>query len=342
MAFVPPISARHIFWDEKFFMRLVALAFIISVVSFEAWATSGVSLDPLANINSKNQKAYLISGQCDDHRVEVEVAVERVQAVAFCRDGRFSTMLDVSEFPDSSSLTVSASQGGSVAERRVSKDATAPGAPLVLWPLQRASLNVQWPHIRGHGEPRASVHVLLDGRAVGEAAVDSSGGWNWLPAEALAEGEHQFSARAIDAAGNESSWGEISVWTIDVTAPRAPRLLTPQDGASVNQLEQLSVTGLAEGRAWITLFLDSQLAGSIQCDEAGKFHLTLDGDGLELGPHRLMVEAKDAAGNRSVSEGISVNVRSEDERLGGAGGWGCSSAGVMMACLLTVAWMRRR
>ncbi|HND52840.1 MAG TPA: Ig-like domain-containing protein, partial [Pirellulaceae bacterium] len=75
--------------------------------------------------------------------------------------------------------------------------------------------------ISGIAEPNSSVDVTRAGAGViGTAVADSGGVWAYdYTATSLAEGTHQFTAKATDLAGNVSSASATFLVVVDVTAP---------------------------------------------------------------------------------------------------------------------------
>jgi hypothetical protein len=102
----------------------------------------------------------------------------------------------------------------------------------------------------------------------------------------LEEGEHTFSVRAIDVAGNLDSSSASRTWTVDLTAPETTLEPTagPAEGATV---------------------ASRSASFAYSADEPGSFECTLDGvdracaapiAGLADGPHTFTVRARDRAG----------------------------------------------
>ncbi|WP_347291034.1 BapA/Bap/LapF family large adhesin [Kluyvera georgiana] len=58
------------------------------------------------------------------------------------------------------------------------------------------------------GEPNATVNIYDNGVLIGSAPVNGLGAWSFTPVAPLADGDHKFTAKVVDAAGNE---GGISV-----------------------------------------------------------------------------------------------------------------------------------
>ncbi|WP_240360320.1 adventurous gliding motility protein AgmC [Pyxidicoccus caerfyrddinensis] len=113
----------------------------------------------------------------------------------------------------------------------------------------------------------------------------------------FAEGEHTLAVRAVDAAGNvDPSPAEYS-WTVDLTAPAVPVIVTPANGA-VLPSGNVTITGTAVGATSVTLTLDGTTYGPIPVDGAGNWTFSPPVT-LADGPYTVTVVAVDEVGNTS-------------------------------------------
>jgi hypothetical protein len=111
-------------------------------------------------------------------------------------------------------------------------------------------------------------------------------------ATGLAEGEHVFTATAVDAAGNESA-AATHRWTIDATAPPPPTITArPRDRAQRGDAT-FSFAGAETSAAFVCRLDD---APAVPCTSPYR----LPGP-LAPGAHTFAVQARDAAGNRSAA-----------------------------------------
>ncbi|WP_146200326.1 Ig-like domain-containing protein, partial [Paenibacillus agaridevorans] len=110
-------------------------------------------------------------------------------------------------------------------------DTTAPAAPMLTGPTDGASVNDATPTISGTAEPGSTVTIILDGSDAGTVPVGAGGTWTWTPPAALGEGDHSVVVRAEDAAGNVGPDSAARTFTVDTTAPAAPVLTVPTEGA---------------------------------------------------------------------------------------------------------------
>jgi hypothetical protein len=128
------------------------------------------------------------------------------------------------------------------------------------------------------GTAIAGYECRLDGAAWG-ACADLAG---------LADGEHRFQVRAIDAAGNADDTPAAHTWTVDTAGPDTEVTRSP-GAASKERTVEFEYRGLALGGTDVERFecrLDGAAWGA--CESYS---------GLADGQHRFEVRAIDAAGN---------------------------------------------
>ncbi|PUA41051.1 hypothetical protein C8Z91_01210 [Paenibacillus elgii] len=184
-----------------------------------------------------------------------------------------------------------------IASTVVRIDRTPPAAPIITAPLAGAVLSNNKPTVTGTTEANATVNVTLDGGASLPVTADGSGRWSYTPASALADGVHKVKAVAKDAAGNESPASAEISFTIDTQPPAPPVIGTPVNGAWINSPRPV-ITGQAEARATVTLYLYAAPAGRATADGSGMWTYPWPTD-LADGAHSLQATATDAAGNVS-------------------------------------------
>ncbi len=168
-------------------------------------------------------------------------------------------------------------------------DATAPPPPEIFKPEDGQALGSCTPEVAGDAEPGATVRVLVDGEVLGEVTADAQGHWSFLVPEGdcLADGPHDVTAVARDAAGNESAGAGV---TVDVAQD------TDGDGLS----DAVEMTG--DNPTWV--------------DRADS-----DGDGLCDGPKEVpgvCAAGEDQNANGRVDEG-ETNPNAADTDGGGVG-----------------------
>jgi hypothetical protein len=176
-------------------------------------------------------------------------------------------------------------------------DVTAPNAPVITSPAGGAHVNSQKPTYSGTAEAGSTVKVIVDGSSVGTTTADGTGNWTLTQPTDLPEGAHTVKATAADAAGNESVESAPVSFTVDVTAPNAPVITSPTDGALVN-VKRPTYSGTAEAGSKMEVFLNGSSVGTTTADGTGNWTLTQPTD-LADGAHTVKATASDAAGNTS-------------------------------------------
>ncbi|MDR0286076.1 MAG: Ig-like domain-containing protein, partial [Propionibacteriaceae bacterium] len=183
-------------------------------------------------------------------------------------------------------------------------DVTAPAAPVVISPAAGATVGDDTPTIRGTGEAGATVTVAdAAGQSLCTATVAPGGTWSCAVAPALDEGPVQLSITQTDPAGNPSPATTLTV-TVDVTAPAAPVVTAPADGATVGDTPTIRGTG--EVGATVTV---ADAAGTALCSTTVQPDSTWTctvpaSHALADGPQPFTVTQADTAGN--VSAAVTV------------------------------------
>lgn len=95
--------------------------------------------------------------------------------------------------------------------------------------------------ISGVGEPGATIEVLVDGQAVGQARVDSAGRWSL--ARALDAGQRQIVARNIDSAGQAGSGTAPVAITILAAPATGPMITVPVTSPPASSDSGTAATG---------------------------------------------------------------------------------------------------
>jgi hypothetical protein len=189
-------------------------------------------------------------------------------------------------------------------------------APVITAPADGSSTNDTTPTVEGTAEPGAEVDVEIDGTPVGTVTADEDGNWSLELTDPLDEGDHTVSAVQTDVAGNVSEAAEND-FTVDLTAPAAPVITSPEDGATVDDRTP-TIEGTGEPGTTIVVIVDGEPVGSVVVDEDGDWSLTLP-DPLADGDHTIEAVAVDEAGNQSGSDAIEITVDAADSTDGGSG-----------------------
>jgi uncharacterized protein (TIGR03382 family) len=123
----------------------------------------------------------------------------------------------------------------------------------------------------------------------------------------VGEGTHTLEVRARDAAGNVDPTPATYTWRVDTTAPTAPVVSGPLEGATLDTLTP-AITGTAEPGSTVTVIIDGQEVGTVKADASGNWSYTPTTP-LTVGPHEVKVRSTDEAGNTSpVSPGRTFTI----------------------------------
>ena len=185
---------------------------------------------------------------------------------------------------------------------------TTPPTLLLVSPPEPRIVNVARPLIEasfsddGSGVDPASVRLLLDGMDLTSQAAITTGGLDFTPVEALAEGAHAVTISARDLEGNlaESTWP----LTVDTIAPEL-EILAPQDPllaemASVQIAVKFNDATSGVDLASFALILDGDdVTSACAVDPSSATCASPD---LASGSHSLAASIRDRAGNLTTVE----------------------------------------
>ncbi|MBW8686961.1 Ig-like domain-containing protein [Chitinophaga rhizophila] len=176
-------------------------------------------------------------------------------------------------------------------------DASAPATPAApeLVGSQNGLTNDATPSITGKAEPNSTVTIYVDGKAVGNVKADSKGEYTYTFTPALADGKHNITVTATDAAGNTSGISPALVIVIDTQAPQPPTLTT---GKQPTNNTTPALTGKAEPNSTVTIYVDGKVAGTVTADGNGDYSYTIT-PALADGEYNVTATSTDAAGNTS-------------------------------------------
>jgi uncharacterized repeat protein (TIGR01451 family) len=175
-------------------------------------------------------------------------------------------------------------------------DTSAPAAPTITAPAAGSRTNDTTPDVVGTAEANATVRIYVDGALQGTTTATGSGAFTFTIPAPLAEGNRTVTAEAIDVAGNIGPLSAPLTFTIDLTAPAAPQILTPPSPTQTNDSTP-TLTGVAEPLARVNFFVGSTPAGFTTADASGNWTMTLAV--LADGTHSVTAVAVDVAGNSS-------------------------------------------
>ncbi|MFM7111636.1 MAG: Ig-like domain-containing protein, partial [Planctomycetota bacterium] len=189
----------------------------------------------------------------------------------------------------------------------VTIDTVAPGSPVISTfgddtGIQGDALTYDTTiTLSGSSEPGSTVFVFDGVNLLGTATANRDGAWSYTTT-ALADDIHVFSAKATDAAGNQSGSSQGFSVRIDSAAPAAPS--TPTVSATLNA-EGFWVEGVAEAGALVSVARGGNIIGSQQL-ASGQTAYSIPVPLAQETVNLLDVTATDAAGNVSTATRVTV------------------------------------
>jgi trehalose-6-phosphatase len=153
------------------------------------------------------------------------------------------------------------------------------------------------------------VQFYLDGSALGteDAASPFAVSWN---SNATSNGAHTLTAKARDAAGNNTTSAGVTVTvanTVADTTPPSVAITAPSSGATVSASVQVTANASDNvGVVGVQFYLDGSPLGAE--DAASPFAVSWNSNATSNGAHTLTAKARDAAGNNTTSAGVTVTV----------------------------------
>ncbi|WP_366919726.1 Ig-like domain-containing protein [Burkholderia orbicola] len=230
-------------------------------------------------------------------------------------------------------VEVSANGQSSIASERfvVTVGPAVPSRPLLDWVIDDAEpitgivnrggvTNDATPTLKGRGEIGTTIYFYDNGGSdpIGSTTVEKSGTWSFTPASPLEDGEHSFTAIAVNRFEHASAPSREYVVTVDTTAPTTPTIDVAHDDAGPIQGPiakngytddaMPTLTGNAEKNAIVLIRDGGTVIGSTTADDKGNWSFT-PGSRLPDGEHDFTVIARDEAGNSSAaSETYTVTV----------------------------------
>ncbi|QFZ86286.1 hypothetical protein GFK26_27760 [Variovorax paradoxus] len=185
------------------------------------------------------------------------------------------------------------------------------------------------PTIEGTAEIGATVSLFSNGKLLGTVVADASGNWSFTPSLGLADGLHNITATATNAAGNPSpETGKYPI-TVDTVAPGASSAVLSDDVgnikgpiASGDTTDDSTPTfsGKTEPNATVVVYDDGKEIGRVPADAQGNWSFT-PSTPLVDGEHSFSNAVIDPAGNageKSAAIDFTVNTVGVTVTLDGA------------------------
>lgn len=159
------------------------------------------------------------------------------------------------------------------------------------------------PTLSGTAEANATIVVYANGTEVGQSLASGGGAWSFTFGTALAQGSHEITAKAKDAAGNISLLSSAATIQIDTAAPVAPTISSADRTNTITPI----ITGTAEAGAEIVLTIGGATYEFVANGPDWSVDLgtatpvsgapSLDANGASS----VVVTARDLAGNLSIA-----------------------------------------
>ena len=163
------------------------------------------------------------------------------------------------------------------------------------------------------------VRIYDNGKQIGEVKAGPDGSWSFKTDPLIGQG-HNFTAKTVDAAGNESSASTAHAFKVDTVAPNQPIVSrvendshTKIDDGGYTNSHAPKLYGRAEKNADVLVYgtlpgsTKPVLLGTVKANEDGYWEFqtpSYNTDGL----YTFTVQARDAAGNLSDKTDYSVNL----------------------------------
>ena len=168
-------------------------------------------------------------------------------------------------------------------------DTRPPSPPTVTQPPEGARRNVARTNIAGIAEPGATISIH-EGTLL--TTTIAAGDATWSTFLIFSEGDHTLTVRTSDAAGHVS--GPVTRrFSIDLTAPEPPVILTPLQSAVVGPADVV-VNGRAEPLSAITVQRGGVQIATATTDLSGNWSAVIQ---APAGNNEIRARARDTAGN---------------------------------------------
>ncbi|MDR6306434.1 hypothetical protein GGQ85_004166 [Nitrobacter vulgaris] len=202
------------------------------------------------------------------------------------------------------------------AARSVSVDTVAPTAPTIKMSTSAATLaSTHVAQLTGTAEVNSTVKVFDGSTQIGTATANSSGAWTFTT-KSLTNGAHNFTAKAMDVAGNTGAASTALAVTIATpTAPATPNAPTiasfSQDsgvvGDHITNDNTLTLTGTAIANSTIKVYDGAKQVGTTTANSSGSWSYTAAA--LSDAKHTLTATATDSQGKTSsASANLDVTI----------------------------------
>ncbi|WP_235502128.1 Ig-like domain-containing protein, partial [Trabulsiella odontotermitis] len=208
-------------------------------------------------------------------------------------------------------VTVDTSAPGAVSDFVVTDDQ----APQIGNLNNGDTTNDATPKISGIAESGSIVHIYVDGVENGSTTADASGNWNYTTTS-VADGQHTFTARAEDTAGNLGPVNTGTTVIVDTSLVSVTITNVKDDvGAitgnvaadNVTDDARPEITGMAKAGSIVTIKDGSTVLGSTTAEANGTWSFT-PATNLGDGAHSITATARDLSGQEDTSSAFNFSV----------------------------------
>ncbi|MCF7646331.1 Ig-like domain repeat protein [Bacillus subtilis] len=208
----------------------------------------------------------------------------------------------------------------------INVDTTAPDVPTIAKVVNAAGdelaldvvTNERRPTLSGEAEKGSTVTIYDNGRLIGTVTAAADGTWSLELSHNLTQGEHKFTIKATDAAGNETAGTDPFTLTVDTIAPNRPEISSITDAVgditgtlapnAMTDDARPTLSGKAEAGSRVTIYDQGEEIGFVTADANGLWTYVPDNN-LSEGTHSFTVTATDIAGNVSTtSKAFTITV----------------------------------
>jgi hypothetical protein len=173
------------------------------------------------------------------------------------------------------------------ATKTVTVDTVAPPAPTVTAPANGALIGASPVTFTGNAVEAGTV-TISEGAGL-PVTLAANGAWS-TPVPVSGDAAHTYNVTLTDAAGNVSPATPVT-FTLDTTAPLAPSIISPVNGAAQSSAT-VRLFGTAEAGAKVTVRVDAIALGNATADGGGNWTFAV---GVSPGTHSFTATATDAA-----------------------------------------------
>jgi len=182
--------------------------------------------------------------------------------------------------------------------------------------------------IAGRGMPRSEIVILDGGKEIGRVIADNRGEWVFVPDHPLPPGTRELTLQASNPDGTHSQTDAPVVLVVPerqngkgeslavkvrpdgsievLQGPAAGEGAGPLriEGVRYDSNDRLSVTGRADPKSRVLVYLDDKPIGRARADDDGKWHV---GPKLALSPGDHKIRADELGGDGKVAHRVEIS-----------------------------------